>query len=179
MALKATIYKAELTISDMDRHYYQSHSLTLAQHPSETDERLMVRLLMFALYASEFLSFTKGLSSEEEPDLWQKSLSDEIELWLDLGEPSDKRLRQACGRAKQVVICTYQPRSAVVWFAQQKALLQRFDNLQIRHLSQQTVTDLALLASRNMNLQCLIQDGDCWLSNDSHSVKIEWLDFEK
>src|SRR6478609_7781043 len=107
MALNATIIKAELHVADMDRHYYQQHNLTLAQHPSETDERLMVRLLVFALYASEFLTFTKGLSSEDEPDLWQKSLTGDIELWIELGLPSDKRIRKACGRAQQVIIYSY------------------------------------------------------------------------
>ena len=99
MALSATICKADLNIVDMDRHYYQQHSLTVAQHPSENDERLMIRLLAFALHADEFLSFTKGLSTDDEPDLWQKSLSGEIELWIELGLPSEKRLKKACGRA--------------------------------------------------------------------------------
>ena len=99
MALSATIYKAELNVVDMDRHYYEQHSLTLAQHPSETAERLMLRLLVFALHASETMAFTKGLSTDDEPDLWQKSLSDEIELWVELGLPSEKRLKKACGRS--------------------------------------------------------------------------------
>jgi len=94
MALSAKICKAELNVIDIDRHYYQQHSLTMAQHPSETDERLMVRLLAFALNASESLSFTKGLSTDDEPDLWQKSLSNEIEVWIELGLPSEKRLKK-------------------------------------------------------------------------------------
>ena len=101
MALSARICKADLNVVDMDRHYYQQHSLTIAQHPSETNERLMLRLLAFALHASDMLSFCKGISTEDEPDLWQKSLSDEIELWIELGLPSEKRLKKACGRAKK------------------------------------------------------------------------------
>ena len=112
MALSATICKADLNIVDMDRHYYQQHSLTVAQHPSENDERLMIRLLAFALHADEFLSFTKGLSTDDEPDLWQKSLSGEIELWIELGLPSEKRLKKACGRAQQVILYTYGTGSA-------------------------------------------------------------------
>ncbi|MGE8356985.1 MAG: YaeQ family protein, partial [Microvirgula sp.] len=96
MALKATIFKADLDISDMDRGYYASHSLTLAQHPSETDERMMLRLAVFALHASERLAFTKGLIADDEPELWQKNYGDEIELWIDLGEPDEKRLKKAC-----------------------------------------------------------------------------------
>ncbi len=100
MASKATVYKAELQISDMDRHYYATHVLTVAQHPSETDERLMVRLLAFALHAQERLEFGRGVSSDDEPDLWLRSLSGEIELWVDLGQPDEARIRRACGRAR-------------------------------------------------------------------------------
>src|SRR4051794_5320453 len=103
MALKSTIYKADLQIADMDRHYYQDHSLTLARHPSETDERLMVRLLAFVRHANESLIFAKGLSDVDEPDLWQKDLTGAIELWIDVGQPDERRMLKACGRASQVV----------------------------------------------------------------------------
>ena len=104
MAIKSTIYKIDLQVSDMDRHYYQQHNLTLAKHPSETDERVMVRLLAFALYANESLIFGKGLSDEEEPDLWQKDLTGAIDLWIDVGLPSERDIRKAAGRSKQVVV---------------------------------------------------------------------------
>lgn len=172
MALKATIHKAELHISDMDRHYYQSHALTIARHPSETDERMMLRLLAFALHASDSLQFGKGISTEDEPDLWQKSLSDEIELWIDLGNPDDKRLRKACGRAKQVVVYTYQSRSAAVWWQQMQEVIKRFDNLTVWHLDSEIVEALGKLAERTMDLQCLIQDGQITLSTPQHSVTL-------
>ena len=104
MALKATIFKAELQIADMDRNYYHDHALTIARHPSETDERMMVRLLAYALHADETLSFGKGLSTDDEPDLWQKDLTGAIELWIDVGQPDEKRIRKACGRARQVFV---------------------------------------------------------------------------
>src|SRR5512147_3279852 len=104
MALKSTIFKAELQISDMDRNYYGSHSLTIARHPSETDERMMVRLLAFALHANEGLAFGRGLSTDDEPDLWQRDLTGAIRLWIDVGLPDEKLLRRACGRADEVVV---------------------------------------------------------------------------
>ena len=104
MAQKATIYKVELSVSDMDRHYYETHKLTVAKHPSETDERMMVRLLAFALNANEQLELTKGLSTDDEPDIWQKSLSGELDLWVALGLPSEKIRRQSCGKAKEVIV---------------------------------------------------------------------------
>ena len=112
MASNATIFKATMQISDMDRHYYEDHALTLARHPSETDERMMVRLLAFALHAHENLSFGRGLSSEEEPALWQKDLTGAIDLWIEVGQPDEKTIRQACGRAKQVCIYIYGGRGA-------------------------------------------------------------------
>jgi len=172
MALKATIYKADLHISDMDRHYYQSHALTIARHPSETDERMMLRVLAFALHASESLQFGKGISTEDEPDLWQKSLSDEIELWIDLGNPDEKRIRKACGRARQVMIYTYQSRSAAVWQQQMHDVLKRFDNLQVHHLHSDDVEALGKLAERTMDLQCLIQDGQITFSNPQQTVSL-------
>jgi uncharacterized protein YaeQ len=116
MALKATIYKVELSVSDMDRHYYETHNLTVAKHPSETDERLMVRILAFALNAHEQLEFTRGLSSDEEPDIWQKSLSGELELWVELGLPAEKTVRQSCGKANAVIVYCYGGRTAEMWW---------------------------------------------------------------
>lgn len=107
MAPKATVYKAQLQIADMDRGYYHDHNLTLAQHPSETDARMMLRLLAFALNASDSLQFSKGLCVDDEPELWQKSLSDEIELWVEFGQSDEKWVRKACGRSKQVQLFAY------------------------------------------------------------------------
>ena len=129
MALKATIFKATLSIADMDRHYYADHHLTLARHPSETDERMMIRLLAFALNASDRLEFTRGLSTDDEPELWQKSLSDEIELWIELGLPEESRLRKACNRAREVVLYTYGGRAVPLWWNKHQSKLARFDNL--------------------------------------------------
>ena len=104
MAIKSTVIKLDLTISDMDRDYYQQHSLTMAMHPSETEQRLILRTIAFTLFAREGLQFTKGLSEDSQPDLWQKNLIDDIDLWIDLGHPDEKRIRKACHKAKEVVI---------------------------------------------------------------------------
>ena len=164
MAQKATIYKVELSVSDMDRHYYETHKLTIAKHPSETDERMMVRLLAFALNAHEQLEMTKGISTDDEPDIWQKSLSDELELWIALGLPSEKVVRQSCAKAKKVVIYTYGGRTADVWWDKIQNSTTRFDNLQVMALSEQSTSELAGLADRSMKLQVNIQDGDVMVS---------------
>lgn len=168
MAISATINKVSLNIADMNRHYYQSHELTVAQHPSETDYRFMVRLIAFALNASDQLSFTKGLCVNDEPEIWQKSFSDEIELWIDFGQVDEKRIRKACGRASQVIIYTYNERKATVWWDQQADKLQRFDNLRVFHID----TDIPdSMVSRNMQLQCNIQDEEIYFSDAKSDFK--------
>ncbi len=173
MAIKSTIFKADIQITDLDRHYYQDHALTLARHPSENDERMMLRLLTFALHASDSMRFTKGLSSEDEPELWQKSLSDEIEIWIDLGQPDEKRIRKACGRAKQVFIYTYHYRSAIVWCQQIQKKLARFNNLSIIVIPDESMQQMGALSQRTMQLQYTIQDAEILLSDGETSVSIE------
>ncbi|HEU5435272.1 MAG TPA: YaeQ family protein [Telluria sp.] len=172
MALKATIYKAELQIADMDRNYYQQHLLTLARHPSETDERLMIRVLAFAIHASESLVFTKGLFDTEEPDLWQKDLTGAIELWVEVGQPDDKRLMKACGRAEKVVVYSYSATSHI-WYKQLANKLERAKNLSVINIPADASAQLQKMANRNMQLQCTIQDGQIWLTDSVDTVLIE------
>ena len=171
MAQKATIYKVELSVSDMDRHYYETHKLTVAKHPSETDERMMVRLLAFALNANEQLELTKGLSTDDEPDIWQKSLSGELDLWVALGLPSEKIIRQSCGKAKEVIVYSY-GRTADVWLDKIKNSTTRFENLQVVNFSENETRELAELANRSMKLQVNIQDGDVMVSVDDRIVYV-------
>lgn len=172
MAQNATIYKAELSVSDMDRHYYATHKLTIAKHPSETDERLMVRIVAFALNAHENLEMTKGLSTDDEPDIWQKSLSGELDVWVALGLPSEKVMRQSCSKAVKVVVYPYGGRTAEIWWDKIKNSATRFDNIQVINLSAADTCALAKLASRAMKLQINIQDGDVMVSVDDSIVYI-------
>ena len=116
MALKSTIFKAELSVADIDRGYYGDHALTIARHPSETDERMMVRLLAFALHADDALTFGRGLSSEDEPDLSRRDLTGTIELWIDVGLPDERDLRKACGRSREVHVYAYGGRACALWW---------------------------------------------------------------
>jgi uncharacterized protein YaeQ len=178
MAFNATIYKVLLHIADMDRHYYQDHALTIAQHPSETDERMMVRVLAFARHAHKSLSFGKGRlgagmkPAENEPDLWQKDLTGAIDVWIDVGQPEEKSLRQACGRAKQVVVYAYGGQKADRWWEQNRASLERLKNLTVINLSAETASALAALARRDLRLHCTIQDGQLLLSDGETMVDV-------
>jgi uncharacterized protein YaeQ len=177
MAQNATIYKVELSVADMDRHYYDAHKLTVAKHPSETDERLMVRLIAFALNAHESLEMTKGLSTDDEPDIWQKSLSGELDVWVSLGLPSEKVIRQSCGKARKVLVYTYGGKPAEIWWDKIKSSVLRFDNLQVINLSEEITKALAKLASRSMKLQINIQEGDMMVSADDNIIyltPLEW-----
>ena len=170
MALKSTIYKIDLNIADMDRQYYAQHNLTLAKHPSETDERVMVRLIGFALYASESLTFGKGLSDDEEPDVWQKDLTGAIELWMDVGLPTEKEIRKACGRSRQVVVLIYGGRVADMWWESNSKGLLKLNNLTVLNLPE--TLSLAQLAAKSINISCTIQDGEILVSNDAGSFTI-------
>jgi uncharacterized protein YaeQ len=174
MALNATIHKVDLQVSDMDRHYYASHALTLARHPSETEERLMLRVLAFALNAHEALSFGKGLSDVDEPDLWRKDLTGVIEQWIELGQPDEQRLRQASGRAREVRVYGY-GRAAGIWWEKHAATLRRIRNLHVFEVGAATCAALSGLAARKLDLQCLVQDGAVQLLSEQHSIDVELL----
>lgn len=171
MALKATIYKAELQLADMDRNHYADLALTIARHPSETDERMMVRVLMYALYAQDGIALTKGLFDVDEPEIWVKDLTGAIQLWIDIGQPDEARLRKACGRASQVVVVCHSG-SCELWWKQIEGKLSRLRNLSVLRLPAQTAQSLAALAQRTMRLQCLVQDGAITLSSDAAVVEV-------
>lgn len=178
MALKSTVYKAELQLSDMDRHYYAGHSLTLARHPSETDERMMIRLLAFAINASENLVFAKGLSDTEEPDLWAKDYTGTILQWIEVGQPDERRLLKACGRAEQVSVYCYASNSGVWWNGIGKRL-DRAKNLTVWKIPETASKTLEKMAHRTMQLQCTIQDGQLWLSNDEQTVQVDLINLKQ
>lgn len=173
MAPNATIFKAVLHIADVDRHYYEDHSITLARHPSETDERMMVRLLAFARHAHEALSFGRGLSTEGEAALWQKDDTGLIELWIEVGLPDEKAIRQACGRARQVYVYTYGGRPADQWWKQNVASLDRLNNLTVVNLSLEGSRALVSLAQRSMDLHCTIQDGQVLIGDGANAAQLE------
>lgn len=172
MSLKSTVFKAELQVTDMDRHYYGLHNLTLAQHPSETDLRLMIRLIAFALHASERLEFGRGLSTEDEPDLWRRDYIGDIELWIDLGQPDESRIRKACGRSQQVVIVTYSGASAAIWWTKTAAALARFRNLTVIDIDSAAGEALTGLLARGMRVTAMIQDGELQLMSESENVAL-------
>ncbi|RTL56903.1 MAG: YaeQ family protein [Rhodocyclaceae bacterium] len=173
MAIKSTIFKANLNISDMDRNYYGEHGLTLARHPSETDERLMVRLLAYAMYADERLEFGRGISADDEPALWLREYSGEIRLWIEVGLPDERLLRRAGNRSAKVVVLAYGGRSMEAWWLKEGAAISRLQNVEVLALSDAQSSGLAALAERGMDLQCTIQDGQIWLTDGPNTVTIE------
>jgi len=172
MALKATIFKANLQVSDIDRNYYGEHSLTLARHPSETDERMMMRVLAFALHAHEQLAFGKGLSDADEPDVWQKDLTGRIVHWIDVGQPEEKRLLRASGRSDRVTVYAYGNR-AEQWWKANAGRLGRAKNLAVWRVPGEASASVAKLAGRAMQLQCMVQEGQVWFGSAAQTVQIE------
>ena len=172
MALKATIFKTELAVADLDRNVYENFSLTIAQHPSENDMRMMVRLFAFMLFADERLEFGRGLSSDEEPDLWKKDLTGSIDLWISVGQLDERWLRKASGRARRVVLVSFGDRAVDVWWEQNRGILEKLPNLTVLRLSGEQAQALAGLARRSMDLQCTIQDGDAMMSGEGGTVHL-------
>ncbi len=176
MALKATVYKAQLQIADMDRALYADHALTLALHPSETEERLLVRLLAFALLVPAdtdrgALQFARGLSDADEPDLWQRDLTGQLVHWVEVGQPDERRLARACGRAERVTILAYGP-AVPIWWGALENKVARLANLAVWQLPAAQARDLAALARRSMTWQVTVQDGTVWVGDEERSVEL-------
>ncbi|HEY4582574.1 MAG TPA: YaeQ family protein [Lysobacter sp.] len=172
MSPKATVVKVELQVSDMDRHYYASHALTLAQHPSETDLRLLVRLLAFALFADERLEFGRGLSDEDEPALWRRDYTGDVEQWIELGQPDESRLRRAAGRAREVVVVGYAGNASDVWWTRHASALSRLSNLTVIDLAPGELDAALPLLARGARLTAMIQDGELQLMDAERSVAL-------
>jgi uncharacterized protein YaeQ len=173
MALKSTIFKAELSVADVDRHYYRDHVLTIARHPSETDERMMVRVLAFALHADDTLEFGRGLSTEDEPDLWRRDLTGSISRWIDVGLPDERDVRRACGRAQSVYVMAYGGRAVDLWWRNAGARLERLDRLAVSEVPLEASRALARLATRSMRLQVTIQDEHVFIADGALSIAVE------
>ncbi|TDN59706.1 YaeQ family protein [Scandinavium goeteborgense] len=172
MALKATIYKAAVNVADLDRNQFLDASLTLARHPSETEERMMLRLLAWIMYADDRLQFTRGLSADDEPEVWLLNDHLGIDLWIELGLPEERRIKKACSRSKQVALFTYNSRAAEIWWQQNKAALAGFKNLSIWYFDDTQLSQLTAFAARNMSLQATLQEGTLWLSDDQNNLEI-------
>ncbi len=172
MALKPTIYKFRITLTDMNRDYYDSLSLTIAQHPSENEQRMMARVLAFCINANEDLQFSKGLSNIEEPALWLKSLDDQIQLWIDVGEPDTERVKKATRLSKQVQVYSFNTKSDVWWnqnkgkFGMLKAAITRFDWDGINAMSQ--------LLTRTMDMSVMITGNSAYITADNGDCEVTW-----
>lgn len=173
MAARATVYKIELQIADMDRDYYQTHNQTLALHPSETLQRMMMRVVAFGFHASDRMAHGRGISTDNEPDLWEVNRDDSIAVWIDLGQPDEKRIRRGCTRAAQSIVYTYGDQAPKVWWEQVRTKLTRFNNLSVFYLPESDDVTLDALVERSMRLSCTIQDGQMWLANGNASVLVD------
>ncbi|MEY4328868.1 MAG: hypothetical protein RL703_687 [Pseudomonadota bacterium] len=172
MALKATVFKADLQLADLDRNHFGDYALTIAQHPSETMERVMMRLLGFVLYASEDLRFGRGLSNEEDAALWEIDPGGVMRRWIDVGLPDEARIKKACSRADQVVVLTYGARQADLWWQQNAPVLSRYENLTVLHVSPEDSAQLVAAASRTMKLSWTIQEGMLYLAEGAVTPRV-------
>ena len=173
MALKSTICKATLAVADMDRPSYGTHELRLARHPSETAERMMVRVLAFALHASERLEFGRGLSTDDEPALWERDDTGRILDWIEVGLPDERVLRRAAGRADRVTVYAYGGRAVDLWWQRSADALGRVRNLTVHAVPPDGVTALGALAERSMELHFTRQEDALWLASDRLTAALQ------
>lgn len=173
MALGATVFKADLNVADMDRFYYADHALTIARHPSETDERMMVRVLAFALHAHERLEFGRGIGVTDEADVWLRDLTGRVDTWIDVGLPDEKRIRKACGQSEHVIVYAYGGRAAELWWSKAHVELERSRNLTVYALSRATTDAVTAMAQSRMELQLLVQEGEMWIAGGDSRVPVE------
>jgi len=179
MALKATIYKATVNVADLDRNQFLDATLTLARHPSETQERMMLRLLAWMKFADERLQFTRGLSAEDEPEAWLRNDHLGIDLWIELGLPDEKRIKKACSQSQAVALFTYNGKAAQIWWQQNQTKLSGFKNLSIWYLDDEQLAKLSAFAARTMILQVTIQDGTLWLSDAQNNLEIQFTTWQQ
>ena len=176
MALKPTIYKFRIALTDLNRDYYDSLNLTVALHPSENLPRMMARILAYCLNASPELMFTKGLSTTEEPDIWIKELDDHISLWIDIGEPEPERIKKATRLADKVIIYSFNTKSDTWWKQNQgklgalKASIIRFDT--------KAVEMLASYVSRTMDLSVMLSGQSAYVSSESGDCEVTWQELK-
>ncbi len=172
MALKPTIYKLRISLSDTNRHYYDTLNLTIAQHPSETIERMVVRVLVFCINAEDNLIFTKGLSATEEPDLWLRSLDNTLELWIDVGEPAAERIKKATHLAQQVKVYCFNKKSDI-WWSQGKESIKDL-NVSVFQFSIEEIKALASLVERTMELSVTIAEDSAYIATGKGECEINW-----
>ena len=176
MALKATIYKADLNIANMDVHQYGDYQLTMALHPSETIERLMVRVLAYARYASEALEFTKDLFETDEPALWEKDLTGQLVKWIEVGSPDEDKVKKASARCPHGAVITYG--SSVAEWYKRSSKLNTLKNVEVWQLSEATTEAIQALCERTMSLQLNVMDGEWTLIGDHAQAVIEWTQLQ-
>ncbi|MGY5449392.1 YaeQ family protein [Agarivorans sp. MS3-6] len=172
MALKPTIYKLRISLSDLNRNYYDTLSLTIAQHPSETLERMMARTMAFCLSAEQDLEFTKGLSEIEEPDIWLKSLANETQLWIDVGEPTPERIKKATRSAKVAKVYTFNAKSDT-WWQQTANKISQLD-VQVWQFDWQEISTLASFVTRTMDLSVTITEESAYVTLGDNEVEMHW-----
>ncbi len=176
MALKPTIFKLKISLSDLNRNYYDTLNLTIAQHPSETLERMMARILAYCINAQEYLVFTKGLSAVEQPDIWARTLDDQIALWIDVGEPAVDRIKKATRLASEVKVYCFNSKSDV-WWQQAQAKISKL-KASIFQFQWQAIQSVASMLQRTMDFSVTITGDSAYIATESGEKEITWLSLQ-
>ena len=173
MALKPTIFKFNVSLSDLDRNRYEELALTVAQHPSETAERMIVRLLAYCLNAEEGLEFARGLSENDEPDLWRRSLDSRMLDWIEVGEPAAVRLRKASRLSERVLVYSFNTKSEV-WWQQTESSVARL-SVDVYRFPWESIQRLATMITRTMQMSVTISDSSLFVAAERGEIEVALL----
>ncbi|MDH5389027.1 MAG: YaeQ family protein [Gammaproteobacteria bacterium] len=172
MAIKPTIFKLKISLSDLNRNYYDTLNITLAQHPSETAERMMVRVLAYCINAQEYLVFAKGMNDIDEPDIWARTLDNQITLWIDVGEPAVERIKKASRVAQALKIYCFNSKSDV-WWDQAKGKISQLKTSILR-FQWAEIQALAMLVQRTMEISVTITGDSAYVATKLGECEINW-----
>jgi len=172
VATKPTIYKQRIALSDLERNYYDSFNLTIALHPSETVQRMTARILAFCINAQQGLTFTKGLSAIEEPDIWLRSLDDRVDLWIDVGEPAPERVKKSCHQSNNVKVYSFNTKSDVWWEQSKPKLI--FDNLEVVRFDASQIEELSTHIERTADWSITITGQSAYVATPTGEVDVSW-----
>ncbi len=173
MALKPTIYKFRITLADIDRNYYDTLNLTIAQHPSETLEQMVARILAFCINAQEHLVFTKGLCAAKEPDIWARTLDDQISLWIEVGEPAVDKIRKATRHSQTVKVYSFNSKSDT-WWAEGRAKFNKL-TASVFQFQWRSIQELAALVKRTMDLSVTITEDTAYIAAENGACEASWV----
>ncbi len=162
MATGSTLYTFEIVLSDSNRDIYERLSIKIAQHPSETIEYLVCRLLAYCLEYNESLEFTKGLSDPDMPAIWSHDLTGQLTSWIEIGAPSADKIHKASKSVERIAIYTHKNPNLTLQLLAGKSL-HRFEQIEIYSFEPKFIDSVCIVTDRRNSWALTINEGEIYL----------------